>query len=147
MNKKSLNSVLFYLILLGLASTCFLSCKNDVFSKPDFSISNLTYKDKGVYFDFYNKAQKDIKSMQIKMCVYDKKNGSAAFEGEGIITCQIDSGVLALEQRSFCISLQDYFTDDKDLELIIDNFYISRILYTDGKEWKDWFGLYSQKGE
>ena len=75
MNKKSLNSVLFYLILLGLASTCFLSCKNDVFSKPDFSISNLTYKDKGVYFDFYNKAQKDIKSMQIKMCVYDKRTG------------------------------------------------------------------------
>lgn len=150
MNKKNIFSGFFYLmclVVMELITGGFISCKSEMFGKPEFSISGLIYKDNGVYFDFFNQSQKDIRSMQIKMCVYDKKDGYAAFDGEGIITCQIDTGVLAQEQRSFFISLESYITQGNDLELIVDNFYISRILYTDGKEWKDIFGIYSQKGE
>ena len=147
MIKNKAVTLMLCLVLVGLCTNGFLSCKNELSEKPEFSISKLMYKDRGVYFDFYNQAQKDIKLMQVKMCVYNKKDGFAAFEGEGIITCQIETGVRAFEQRSFCISLENYIKKNNDLELIIDNFYISRILYTDGKEWKDSFGFYSLKGE
>ena len=150
--KNLWNKNQFILILLLIFST--FSCNFNSGFYPKFSISVPSYKAGahdnacilgGVFFDFYNKAGVEVSSIEVRMNVYDKKNNQPAFPGIGTITAKIKQPVSGFQKKSFCISLDEYITVASDL--MVDHFYVSRVNYKDGSEWKDYFGFYSQSEE
>lgn len=119
---------------------------------PLFSVTKPVYKSNseddrcalgGVYFDFYNKADCCVTYIEIRMNVYDKKTGKAAFTGYGTIKSEISVVIKSGEIHQMCIPLDQYITVVSKDGYLIDRFYVSRIEYEDGKVWLDELGLYS----
>ncbi len=140
---------LIFLIILILNS-CILAEEKG----PPFAFSYPVYKAGqqenacllgAVYFDFYNKAKVPVVQMEIRMNVYDKSSKKNAFSGAGTIISKAEVNIEAGEKRNLCISLDDYILTASDRELLIDNFYISRLSYKDESDWKDYFGIYSAR--
>ena len=141
------NELLIVLLFLMMNSCSFL--EQDL--KPGFAISNLCIKKEaeqnasilgGVYFDFFNKSQKQIVSMELIVRIYDKKNGGPAFTGSATINSNYQGLIEGLEKKEMCISLDDYIVFDSQMDLLLDAFLISKITYSDGTVWNDFFGLY-----
>ncbi|MBO4532673.1 MAG: hypothetical protein J5726_03140 [Treponema sp.] len=132
-------------------ASVFAGCKNVTFELPKFSVTAPVCRGQEVVFDFYNSATVEIQKIQIKMNVFDKKTGGPAFKNIVAVECSFDCSILPSQSQQFYASLAEYLQDTQAVEFLIDNFYISRVSYSDGKEWKDDFGLYSQvylsKGE
>lgn len=132
-----------------------ISCSLPQDKLPLFTISEPVYKSSledsscktgGVYFDFYNKAQSEVVFMEIRMNVYDKKSGQMAFIGTGTIISSYDVSVSPGETKSLCVSLDPYITVRAEEGYYIDQFYISRIKYSDGRVWSDNLGVYAASG-
>ncbi len=151
-NLKKLLPEIEILVLVFVLAGCTSSL--DI-RQPLFTISEPVYMSHeensacafgGVYFDFYNKSASDVVYLETRMNVYDGESGKAAFAGQGtIITgseCLVESGL----GHNFCISLDPYISRITETGYIIDQFYISRVDYSDGKVWKDEFGLYAITG-
>ena len=139
--------------LLVLFIQFFLvSCSNICIPvKPEFVISNLFIRKGfdenacvlgGVYFDFYNKSQKQITSLEISISVYDKQTRKQAFAGTSVIHTSFEGLIDSLEKKEMCISLDDYILFDSGSELFIDSFIIKKIVYQDKTSWNDFFGIY-----
>lgn len=150
--KKSLQktelAVLFLFVSCGLSQTL----------QPEFTITTPVYKNSkedptcktgGVYFDFYNRASSKVVFIEIRMNVYDKKTGQMAFIGTGTIVSEYSITVSPGQTKTLCVSLDPYITVSSDEGYYIDQFYISRIKYSDGHEWKDTLGVHavSSKGQ
>lgn len=130
-----------------------LGCKLFVQSGPEFAVSSPVYKKGktgescelgGVCFDFYNKSSKKVISIETKMNVYNPATKQTAFAGVGTITSSFNGEIEAGQKKEMCVSLDEYITTACDIDFLIEQFYISRILYSDGSEWKDYFGVYAQ---
>lgn len=122
---------------------------------PPFVISEPEYRDGtedescifgGVYFDFYNWAESRVVFLEIRMNVYDRKTRKSAFPGCGTIksgnSVLIESG----EKRQMCIPLDEYINQMSEGGYLIDQFYVSRIDYEDGRVWIDELGMYALSG-
>lgn len=149
-------------IFLIINSFLFLSlfiCGCSLFSNdnnsPKFSITKPVYKKGpvenscllgGVFFDLYNKSENTIIYFEVKMNVFDKETNNNAFPKVGTMklgmNCEIQSG----EMKNLCIPLDKYIVVAKE-DYVIDQFYISKICYSDGTEWQDIFGVYSETSE
>ena len=149
MKKSNLLIVLIYLSVLLLCS-CNVNQIDIV--RPLFSVSAPEYRSGaedtncalgGIYFDFYNKANCDIVFIEIRFNVFDKKTLNIAFPGYGTLTCETFIKLKSGEKKQMCIPLDDYITVLSQEGYVIDQFYISRIEYSDGRFWKDDFGLYA----
>ena len=121
-------------------------------TSPPYSISKPAYRTAGpddlctrggIFFDFCNRSSKTVVSLETKMNVFDCETGAPAFSGTGCITTGSQCCIQKQTQRNFCISLDQYFADSIPSALSVDNFYISKIKYADGSEWKDYLGVYS----
>ena len=80
------------------------------------------------------------------MNVYDKKSGLMAFIGTGTIASSYSVSVSPGETKSLCVSLDPYITVRAEEGYYIDQFYISRIKYSDGRVWSDNLGVYATSG-
>lgn len=149
MKNKNILTVLFLPFLLLLAG-----CNGNQIdiTKPQFTVSQPEYRSAledpacqigGVYFDFYNKADYSVLFIETRMNVYDRQTGKNAFTGCGTIISQNDVVIKSGQKRKMCIPLDDYITVISQGGYIIDQFYVSRIEYEDGRVWKDDFGLYA----
>ena len=143
--------ILFILNLAG--ALCFSGCALFTDNSPQFAVSTPVYKKGeienscrlgGVCFEFYNKSSKRVISIQTKMNVYNSATKETAFVGVGTISSSFNGIVDAKTKKDMCVSLDEYITTSSDCDFLIEQFYISRIVYSDGTEWKDYFGIYSQ---
>jgi len=149
MNKIKI--IFFSLLMIFVLSACeFLDqIKEGV---PAFTIENMLYKKNGekgeglpsgLYFDFSNKSDKKIIFMESKLNAFDLQTGAPAFAGRGTISSNFDIPIKAQESKELCIPLDNYIKSSMDMELYIDSFFISRIIYSDGSSWQDLFGAYA----
>ena len=120
-------------------------------SRPDFYVSNLCIKNDydedacvlgGVYFDFFNKSEKEIIAIELNIRIFNRQTGKPAFAGAGTIKVNYVGSIQSLEKREMCLSLDDYISYESQDNLIIDAFIISKITYSDQSIWKDYFGVY-----
>lgn len=143
------------LLLLQLVLTAFISgaCSRlwDI-TAPPYKITKPVYRLAGpddicnlggVFFDFYNRSQKKIVFIETKMQLMDSLTGFPAFANTGLIStgsyCQLQSG----DSKNLCISLDDFLSESPVQNLLIENFYVSKIEYADGTMWKDLLGVYA----
>lgn len=151
--KKNLKklSVSNFLCLLLFS---ILGCSGNTIDlrEPEFAVSTPVYKNSiednrcllgGVYFDLYNKSETDIVFIEIRMNVFDKETGKNAFMGYGTIISENEVNIRAGEIRNMCVSLDQYITVSSEAGYNIDQFYISRLEYSDGRVWKDELGVYA----
>ena len=136
-SQSALLPVLFFLMGIG-------GCKVNLSGLPDFSVTGPVCNIHEVCFDFYNSAASEIKKIEIRMNVYDKKTGSPALKNAVTVECAFDCSLMPFENQQFYASVDEYISGVQSVELIIDNFYVSRVLYSNGRVWKDLFGFYSQ---
>ncbi len=146
MEKITINNNSF--VRAGFLALVFLTvipagCKNFT-DLPEFSIRGPVCKGCQMSFDFYNNAGVEIKNIQVRMNVYDKKTDSPAEKIAVTVECAFDCSIMPLESGQFYASLEEYFEGVRTMELGIDDFYVSRVLYSNGRVWKDLFGFYSQ---
>lgn len=152
--KKCLeNSVLLFLcIFLTVTLSCNGGNTLDL-TKPLYSVSKPVYKSSledsscltgGVYFELYNRAYSDITQIETCMNVYDRKE-KKLLSGKTIIT-KADIVIPKKSSQKLCISLDDYITGFGEGGFYIDQFYVSLIVYSDGRKWKDSFGIYAVSG-
>ena len=142
---------LSFLFTTVIAVMIFAGCSISSTTAPRFTISELCIRKGfnedacvlgGIYFDFFNKSQKQIVSMDLNVRIFDGSTGEPAFSGVTIISSSFEGLIESLEKKEMCISLDDYITFDFDGNLIIDAFIISKIVYADGEIWRDYFGMY-----
>lgn len=143
---EHVNAVLILFLLL------IISCSLPQDKLPLFTISEPVYKSSaedstcktgGVYFDFYNKADSTVTFMEIRMNIFDPVSGKMAFTGTGTIVTRQAVSIAAGEIKHLCINLDSYITVSKESGYYIDQFYISRLEYSDGQVWKDYLGVYA----
>ena len=157
LKKSSEKNKRFRIKFLFLAAGVFqfVSCGLPGTFQPEFTVSSPVYKSSledsscktgGVYFDFYNKSEREVVFMKIRMNVYDKKTGLMAFIGTGTIESSCSVSVAPGETKTLCVSLDPYITVKAEEGYFIDQFYISCIRYSDGSVWKDILGVYAVSG-
>ena len=146
---KFLHLKIGFLLILPL-SVLVVCCLFPATNKALFTLSDPVYKrdfqtaegsTNGVCFDFYNKSEKSIRLIEIKMTVFEAQTGYPAFEGVGIITDSYCGQINAMEQRTIFVPLADYCQSFDDRDLKVDLFYISKIIYSDESQWNDYLGM------
>ncbi len=139
-------------VFLAASFTCCSGSSMDL-TKPLYSVTKPVYKSAaqdsacrigGVYFELYNQAGSDIVKIETRMNVYDKKERKL-LTGKTIITNNTIS-IPADASQKLCISLDEYITGFGEEGFYIDQFYVSLIEYSDGRVWKDNFGIYAVSG-
>lgn len=98
----------------------------------------------GVFFDFYNKSEKEVVFIETCMNVFDSQTGELAFAGAGGLTSISSCLIEQKQNRNLCISLDEYVYKLETDSLCIDNFFISKIEYNDGTSWQDKIGVYAK---
>lgn len=151
MKQKHSRGILVFAFLFPLVFSGCMANTVDI-TKPLFAVSTPVYKTSeedsrckigGVYFDFYNKADCSVVFIETRMNVYDRKTGNPAFTGSTTIVTPGSVKIRSGEKKQLCVCLDDYITVVSKNGYIIDQFYVSRIFYEDGRIWKDEFGLYA----
>ena len=130
-------------------SFCITGCGRNTMDlrKPMYTITEPECREGNVYFDFYNRAKSAVTVMEMRMNIYDKKDGKPVSQAQGTIVSESRIKIAAGEKRNICIPLNNYLAVAKGQGFIIDQFYISRINYENGKVWKDEFGIYAVSGK
>lgn len=153
------SAYVFICVILNVMTSCSQNVlevqNNSDGPSPKFSITEPVYKSNsedsrcaigGVYFDFYNKASCDVVFMEVRLNVYDKKTRKNAFTGHGTIVSGNECHVKVGAKKNMCVPLDDFITVISDAGYLIDQFFISRIEYSDGSVYKDIFGTYAASG-
>lgn len=153
---KKLKQKYFFLLIILQSLMLFGCTLLNENTYPKFTVSKPVYKNAesdptceigGVYFNFYNKSKNNIESMEIRMRVFDRTTRQMAFPGIGTIISILECDIQSKEHKKFCISLDSYITIFSNSDYLIDEFYISKIRYSDGSVWEDKYGIYAVSSE
>ena len=143
------------LILLEIAAAVFLSsCLSQLWDAgtPPYAITKPVYRIAGpddvctiggVFFDFYNKSEKEVVFIETCMNVFDSKTGNLAFPGAGGMRSGSSCNIDKTQKKNLCIPLDEYLYQIDSTSRYVDNFFISKIEYSDGSIWQDKLGIYS----
>ena len=143
-NLKKLVSILCTLIIV-LLSSC--SVNNEVpyiIGDCYITIGEKTgfWKYCGMTLEFYNKSNKSINSLEINGNVYLENNA------ESFVNNRINQNYEKIsnphESIMLRISLDDYLSGMPKNTMKVDQFYVKKIVFADGKSWSDPFGTYAQ---
>lgn len=142
----SINIKIFLIFTITFLSGCYLTNTQNpqfVISKPelrkDVQESDSTLL--GVFFDVYNKSECSITYIEVRMNIYNKETRKSAFNNTGTIISEMNCSIPAGNKINLCIPLDNYITTIPAAGLLIDQFYISKIKFSDGSIWKDLFGI------
>lgn len=145
MNLKKLLAAVEFLLLL-----CSCSLKNEI-KNPPYAVSNPVLEDGtgtngcnvgGLFFDYYNKKQINVVKLEVKFCIYDKETKLSVIK-KGQISATLNSEIAGGEKRKLCIPLDSYITTFNKDRYIVDQFFVSRIEFSDGSTWEDVLGIYA----
>ena len=144
------------LLLFEIAVTAVLvsGCPSLLWNvgSPPYAISKPVYKIAGpddvcslggIFFDFYNKSEKEVVCIETCMNVFNRGTGELAFSGAGGLSSGASCSVQKSQTKNLCIPLDEYLWQMETGGLCVDNFFISRIQYSDGSSWQDKLGVYA----
>ena len=100
------------------------------------------YELAGVDFIFLNRSDKAVKSFTMVFFMYDEDGNPPAIGNNGVVL-EIIVDVGKGECQEDLVSLDRYLYEIPDTEYQLDYLYVSRIVYEDGSEWSDPFGMYA----
>ena len=98
----------------------------------------------GVFFDFYNKTDKEVIFIETCMNVFDKQTCKLAFSKAGGLRSGSSCSITSSQKKNLCIPLDEYLYQIGSTSLCVDNFFISKIEYNDGSIWQDKLGIYAE---
>lgn len=102
---------------------------------------SLIYETAGFEFSFLNKSDKTVKALTFVFFLNsDEESSFEVFEN--LIKLEVNAVV---EPQSFvedCVSLDLFLYEVPEEPYLLDYLYVSRIVYEDGSEWTDPFGVY-----
>ena len=84
--------------------------------------------------------------MTVSFTLFDAKTHGSPFIGSNIFAITKLDVVLPNQNREIIISLDQYIYVAPADPFLIDFFYISEIVYTDGSTWQDKYGKYRVEG-
>ena len=119
-----------------------------VVSKPIVEINErLNYfKCAGIVFKFLNNAEKPVDKITVSFMLFDTKTQLSPFAGSNVFEIEKQGFVAPSENKEICISLDHFIYIAPAEPYLIDFFYISEILYTDGSVWQDKHGKFRVRG-
>ncbi len=138
------------LFLLLCAVVLWNSCVQSVYSAP-YVISSPEcvigktdsfFSYAGVIASFINTAESDIASLYISFNVYDASTKKNPFFGSNTIQTVYEDIIYPDEETELCISLDEYVHSIPLEPFLIQNFCISKIVYSDGSVWTDYFCVF-----
>lgn len=91
-------------------------------------------------FEFFNKSQKTVDSFDLNFYLFDE-DGNPAIYGKSRISVRVEGNIGPEEKINSSFSLDKYLNEIPECPYEVDCLYISRILYSDGTEWKDTLGF------
>jgi len=91
----------------------------------------------GVVFKFLNNAEKAVDKITASFMLFDMKTQANPFTGSNVFEIERRCFVAPDENREICISLDHFIYIAPTEPYLIDFFYISEVLYTDGSVWQD----------
>ena len=100
------------------------------------------YEVAGIDFSFLNREKKAVKSFTMIFFMYDE-DGNPPGIGNNGIKLEILVDIAAGECEEDLISIDQFLYEIPDIPYQLDYLYVSRILYEDGSEWRDPFGMYA----
>ena len=144
------------LLLLEIAAAVLLSsCISQLWDvgTPPYAITKPVYRIAGpddvctlggVFFDFYNKSEKEVVYIKTCMNVFDMSTTTepALFHSKRF-SSEASCVLKPNETKNLCIPLDDYLWKFETPALCVDNFCITVIEYADGSIWHDYTGVYS----
>ena len=143
------------LLLLEIAAAVLLSsCISQLWDvgTPPYAITKPVYRIAGpddvcslggIFFDFYNKSEKEVVFIETCMNVYNNQTGNLAFPGAGGLHSGASYIIKQTQTKNLCIPLDEYLCQLETTSLCVDNFFISKIEYADGSIWQDKTGAYA----
>lgn len=127
----------------GFSATAFekKSIPYGISAKMVIEPSNV-YEIAGVDFTFLNKADKGVKAFTLMFFMYDEDGDPPGIGNNGVsleILVDIEKGA----REDDIVSLDQFLYEIPDIPYQLDYVYVSRIVYDDGSEWRDPFGMYA----
>lgn len=119
-------------------------CSCDFNSTYPFVISKIEQKigfQKGIcnyasiYFDFYNATKENIQSIEFVFFIYSEDN---ALCKNGLIKSKYENNIDPQEKIKLVLSLDNLILKEPSQNFIINNFFIKRIIYSNGKIWNNY---------
>ncbi len=146
MINKTLNKI-FPVFAFVLSSCMNIQEIPYVITEPQCKIGQLenNYNFSGVCFTIYNNSNKAIKKIECTYTVFDA-DGDNPFIGSNCLISKFNDIIAPNDNREIIISLDKYMNYIPEEPFLIENFYVSKIEYSDGTVWKDSFGAFSQGG-
>ena len=146
MKKKNLMKI-FPIVAFVLSGCMNIPQIPYVITMPQCHVGSLdeNYKISGIHFTMYNNSSKQIKNFSCKCMIFDTE-GNNPFIGSNCIISKFDEVISSNNERQVIINLDPYLNYVPDAPFVVDNFYISKIVYSDGSVWKDTFGTFLQGG-
>lgn len=98
----------------------------------------------GTRFTFYNASDKDVESFTVSFMLYDS-DGNNPFIGSNNVVSTVDGKILSGKSSKIVLSLDDSISVVPEEPYKIDFMYVRKIVYADGSEWTDPFGMYASR--
>lgn len=134
--------VLAAVAMTGCSTMCGDSCPYLIADAAfELGASEKEYEFAGTRFTFHNGSSKDVSSFTVSFMLYDS-DGNNPFIGSNNVVEKVDGGVPGGSSKSVVIPMDDYLTVVPDEPYKIDFMYVREIVYSDGSEWSDPFGMY-----
>ncbi len=125
-----------------------VSCSNFSKQNPPYVVSgemviedSRDYENGGFDFSFFNKSDKAVVSFTLVFYLFDEE-GNPPLSGKNNITLKIAERVEPLEKLEMCVSIDRYLTYVPSEPFTADFIYVSKIIYEDGTQWSDPYGIY-----
>lgn len=139
---KNFKKILGLFIILGFSimSGCKLSgeenCQYTIIGNVVLDENNPNYEIGGFEFKIANFFPKAMKKFIVCFTIFDEN---------GIPLCkpmfEINGTLKSKEYATICLNLDDYLVNIESRNLVADFIYLSKIVFEDGSEWSDPFGL------
>ena len=148
---ENFRSVILKILALILLSSCSSNLGINAFEKKSvpYALSakmvtdaSSVYEVAGIDFSFLNRGAKAVKSFTMVFFMYDE-DGNPPGIGNNGVKLEVVVDVAAGECEEDLISLDRFLYEIPDSPYQLDYLYVSRILYEDGSEWSDPYGMYS----
>ena len=98
------------------------------------------YDSAGLEYSFYNKSDKAVKSLTFVFFLNgDEESSFEVFEN--LIELEVSAVVEPQNFIEDCVSLDSFLYEVPEEPYQLDYLYVSRIVYEDGSEWTDSFGV------
>ena len=148
---KKFKSIIIKLLPLIWLSSCSSNIGINAFEKKfvPYALSakmvtdaSSVYEVAGIDFSFLNRECKPVKSFTMVFFMYDEDGNSPGIGNNGV-KLEVVVDVAAGEWEEDLISIDRFLYEIPDTPYQLDYLYVSRIVYEDGSEWSDPFGMYA----